>query len=389
MSPAQLSIVQRVEVVQSAVPFAEALADHHAILQGFLDTRITRNHSERTIEYDRRFLTGWFEGFIVEDSAHPDGERQLLTWEAMEPVIGRQRIVGFSKGLADAGLKPRTITGYLGSLRRFFEYVLEYPYIPGDDVLPIVAKYGRIEQPVLEYDYPVHVLDQEMEGFVLTGQRLTDFYDFIRLEYIGGNQKKLPASRDYSMIVLAGESGLRADEIRHLDATGPHRDLFYKEGRIQTRHGKGCKGSGKRVRKTIFTPFAQATTRVYEERIRPAFPNAAVSPALLLTESGDRISYPSMWRSLNQMTKQAREAGLDMPPKLSWHSLRKSFATNFMERHPDRPWVLMDMMGHINPSTLHRYVKHSRSYYEQAMDDIVRDLVPVGTEMEGAGSAFE
>jgi len=35
--------------------------------------------------------------------------------------------------------------------------------------------------------------------------------------------------------------------------------------------------SGKRVRKTIFTPFAQATVRVYEAQIRPAFPNATSS----------------------------------------------------------------------------------------------------------------
>jgi len=237
---------------------------------------------------------------------------------------------------------------------------------------------------VLEYDYPVHVLDHEEEGIVLTGQRLLDFYDFARLVHIGRNQKKIPASRDYTMIVLAGESGLRADEIRHLDALGPHRDLFYEQGRIQTRHGKGCKGSGKRVRKTIFTPFAQATARIYEGHIRSAFPNATVSPALFLTESGDRISYKAMWRSLHIIATEAREAGIDVPPKLSWHSLRKSFATNFMERHPERPWVLMDLLGHMNPSTLHRYVKHSRSYYERAIDDIVRDLVPGTPETEGA-----
>ena len=189
-------------------------------MQGYLDTHVTRNHSERTAEADRRFLTGWFEGFMVEDYDHPDGERQLFVWEGMAPVAGRQRIVGFSKGLADAGLKPRTITGYLGTLRRLFEYVCEYPYIPSDRPQSIVAKYGRIEQPVLEYDYPVHVLDQEQEGIVLTGQRLINFYDFIRLEYIGRNQKKIPASRDYSMIVIAGETGLRADEIRN---SGCHR----------------------------------------------------------------------------------------------------------------------------------------------------------------------
>jgi len=86
------------------------------MMQGYLDTHVTRNHSDRTLESDRRFLLGWFESFMVTDDAHPDGERQLLIWEAMEPVVGRQRIVGFSKGLADAGLRPRAITGYLGCL---------------------------------------------------------------------------------------------------------------------------------------------------------------------------------------------------------------------------------------------------------------------------------
>jgi site-specific recombinase XerD len=185
------------------------------------------------------------------------------------------------------------------------------------------------------------------------------------------------------MIVIAGESGLRADEIRHLDALGPHRDLFYEHHCIQTRHGKGTKGSGKRVRKTIFTPFAQATMRVYEEHVRPSFPEAKIHPALFLTESGKRITYKAMWHNLHLLVEEGRKAGLELPPQLSWHSLRKSFATNFMEQHPDRPWVLMDLMGHLNPSTLHRYVKHSRAYYDQALEEIVGTMVAEVTQMRG------
>jgi site-specific recombinase XerD len=383
MTRPQLTLVHDLKVVRSPISFAQLLADHRAILQGYLDTHVTRNHSDRTIESDRRFLIGWFESLVTQDDEHPDGQRQLFVWEAMVPVLGRQRIVEFSKGLVEAGLKPRTVQGYLGSLRRLFQYVLEYPYIPGPEIQSLVSKYGRIEQPVLEYDYPVHTLDQEEEGFVLTGERLLAFYDFIRLEYIGNNQKKLPASRDYTMIVIAGESGLRADEIRHLDALGSQRDLFYEHNCIQTRFGKGTNGSGKRVRKTIFTPFAQATVRVYEEHIRPHFPNARIEPALFLTESGERMSYKAMWHNLDGIVEKARRAGLDMPPKLSWHSLRKSFATNFMEQHPDRPWVLMDLLGHLNPSTLHRYVKHSRSYYDQAIEDIVGEMVTEVTRTQG------
>jgi site-specific recombinase XerD len=140
-----------------------------------------------------------------------------------------------------------------------------------------------------------------------------------------------------------------------------------------------------RVRKTVFTPFAQDTVRIYEDHIRPHFPDAKSNAALFLTESGARISYKAMWHNLHVITEEARKAGLAMPPKLSWHSLRKSFATNFMEQHPDRPWVLMDLLGHLNPSTLHRYVKHSRAYYDQAIDDIVGAMVAEATEMRGAG----
>jgi integrase len=229
-----------------AVPFSERLRDHHAILEGFLTTLITRNYSTRTRQSERSFLYGWFAGQAIRDRTYPEGHRQLLLWEAMRPVVGRQLIVSFSKELVLSGLRPRTVNGYLGSLRRLFGYVLEYPHIPVADedlhrgVQPqaIVRKYGPLEQPVLEFDYPAHVLDEEAEGFALTGDALMDFYDFIRLDYVPNHQKKLSASRDYSMVVLAAESGLRADEIRNLDVKGAHRDVFYERSRIQTRHGK-------------------------------------------------------------------------------------------------------------------------------------------------------
>ncbi len=384
MDRSKLTLIKNIEVSAPAIPFSQMLDDHNAILQGYLDTHVTRNHSDKTIEGDRRFLRGWFEGFMVVDDNHPDGERQLFLWEAMEPVLGRQRIIEFSKGLIETGLKTRTVNSYLGSLRRLFEYVLEYPYVPGAVVEPIVSKYARIEQPVLEYDYPAHVLDQEDEGFVLTGEQLLKFYDFVRTGHIEQNQKKFPASRDYVMIVIAGESGLRADEIRYLDALGPHRDLFYEQNRIQTRYGKAANGSGKRVRKTIFTRFAQATVKVYEEEIRSAFPNAKTNTALFLSEGGSRITYKSMWRNLHVIADEARKAKLEMPEKFSWHSLRKSFATNFIEQHPDRVWLLMDLMGHMSPGTIHRYVKHGRSYYEQALNDVIDELAPEPSLLKGA-----
>ena len=211
---------------------------------------------------------------------------------------------------------------------------------------------------------------------MLTGERLVAFYEFVRSTYIVGKQKHLPASRDYTMIVVAGESGLRADEICHLDV----RDLFYSYSCLQTRYGKGAGGSGKRVRKTVFTPFAQETMHVYETVIRPAWLSAKIQEALFLSERGKRVVYSGMWSSLHSIAQAARTAGLELPHKFGWHSLRKSFATNFMEEHPDQVWLLMDLMGHLSPGTLFRYVRHSREYFEQGIGTVAQGLLSNTTD---------
>ena len=53
MTHPQLALVHNVEVVSPPIPFSHLLADHHAILQRYLDTHVTRNHSDRTIESER------------------------------------------------------------------------------------------------------------------------------------------------------------------------------------------------------------------------------------------------------------------------------------------------------------------------------------------------
>ena len=88
------------------------------------------------------------------------------------------------------------------------------------------------------------------------------------------------------------------------------------------------------------------------------------------------MNYKDMWRNLHVLVQPACKAGLNLHPKPSWHNPRKSFATNFMERCPGRSWVLMDMMRHVSPIRLHRYVKDSRAYCDQALNQIAGELVP-------------
>jgi site-specific recombinase XerD len=333
------------------------------------------------------YLRNWFRDFAVKDDTHSDGERQLLVWEAMEPVVGRRRIRRYSFDLVARGLKPHTRRGYLGALRRLFDYVLEDPYIQnGAATQSIASKYGTIEQPVSKYEYPLHILDNEIEGFVLTGDELVDFYEFVRSVYLPRSGYSVTSMRAYAMIVLAGESGLRADELRNLNARGEHRDLFYERGMIQTRCGKGAKGSGKRARKTVFTEVAQEALRAYEDHVRPKFKKADTNPALFLSTRGCRVSYHAMYTDLSCVIRAARADGLDLPPHFSWHSLRGSFATNYVERHGNKKRVLLeliDLMGHLNLGTLHRYLKHNRAYNEMVLEEFHSRLLPEPTSAEG------
>lgn len=375
MSHTHLALVPRVTIHSEPIRFTEKLADHNSILEGYFDTFITRNLSDETIYQVQSFLTKWFSNFVVPDFTHPEQERQLLVWEAMEPARGRQLIMGYSKGLFQLGLSPRTVSEYLGSLRRLFDYVYSYPYIPSSTPQPIASKYGSIEQPVLKYDYPVHTLDHEPAGPALTGKRLIDFYDYIRLDYIKQAGKKKVVERNYTMVVFAGESGTRADELRHLNACGNRRDLFYEDGVIQIRCGKASNGSGKRNRKTIFTPLAQATSRAYESHVRPFFLKGRDEDSLFLGEHGNRITYEAMYLGLAQIVDGARKAGLELPDRMGWHALRKSFATNFMEKNPDQIGLLLQLMGHNNVGTIYRYVLHSQAYYDKVMNCVLTRMM--------------
>lgn len=379
MSRYHLALVPKITVNPEPISFAEKLVDHERILDGYFDTFVTRNFSDGTSYSAKLFLRKWFRNFAVPDLTHLNGERQLLLWEAMEPGQGRQLIMGYSKGLCQLGFAPRTVNGYLGDLRRLFDYVCKYPYIPGGTPQPIISKYGGIEQPVLEFDYPVHTLDHEPAGPALTGGRLIEFYDFIRLDYIKHARKTKAAERIYTMIVFAGEGGFRANELRHLNGSGRYRDLYYEDCFIQVRWGKASNGSGKRNRKTIFTPLAQATGHAYEQHVRPFFLNSEDDDALFLAENGKRISYEAMYLGLNSVVDEARRAGLELPDRMCWHDLRRAFATNFMEKHPDQIGLLLDMMGHSSLSTIYRYVRHSQAYYEKAMRCVIgRMMGPIG-----------
>lgn len=376
----RLALIHSVSLPKK-ISLAEKRQDHEAIVQGYLDTHYTRNHSENTIRAEKYLLAGWFDNETVEDPTHSEGQRELFVWEAMQPVLGRERFQRHAKNLRDDGLEGSTMRSTMGKFRRLFDYILEFPTIPGSGGVSIAHKYGRIEQPITAYEYPVHAVDRDSSCPILYGASLLEFLDFVRTVYLPACRKSVAAQRDYTMIIVDVESGLRIDELIHLDGQGRHRDICYAEGFIQTRFGKGTKGSGKRTRQTILSPLARQALQVYEKEIRPQFKNSAHCEALFLSETGTRISYDAARRNLGEIAEAARKAGIVLPAKFGWHDFRRAFATNFMKQKPDQIWLLMQLLGHLHPGSLHRYVKFGAEDMRSRRDSVIESL-------SGSGGIF-
>ena len=351
----------QVEVHGAAPPLGDSRPQdfifHQQLLDGYLQSHKIRNHSINTIHETKRLLTGWF-------AMHGSGNRPLFTWEAMAPIYGRRRIAVYCKGLIESEVAGSTIRRYVGMLRGYFSYVLEHPYVfEGELTRRLCDLYSSLEQPVSEFDMPVHVFNGETLGVPLDPARLYEFYGAIRKHYLAKRGNLHVMARNYAMVVLAGESGLRSDEISHLET---ELDLFFASRRLQTRHAKAARGSGKRSRVTLFTPLARDTIQFYLKHHRPYLINGGVkSPYLFPSRRGRVLTHAAMLYAMNRIKETLRINDFSLGEHLGWHWMRRLFATRFIEQFPHQLSVLVELLGHQTPNTVHAYIRHSNAWMDE------------------------
>ena len=379
MTRSKSILIYSCEQFPKSIAVSEIAADHASILNDYRRSHERMNHSTQYIEETMRALSRFFESRKIADESQPNGVRPMYIFDLLKPQLGRTIIKEYADELEKLHVKSSTKRKILRLIKHTCAYVLQHPVIPGSQYQSITTKYGMISQPVFEYDYPPHVNDVPPPGRVLTENQLFQLYKFL-LDHAESNSDDIEFGRDSAMITLAAESNLRSNELRMLDVRGPNRALFYEECKVCTTHAKGFRGSGPLTRTTIFTPFAQAVMHIYEERVRPRFPKANVSPALFLTNTGDRITYRLMRRRLRLILNLARKAGVDLPPNVTWHSLRRTFATLYLERQSDHTVVLAGLLGHRTLNTLQRYVIHNQDYINRVIKQLHDDLMPVKAE---------
>ncbi len=220
--------------------------------------------------------------------------------------------------------KPVTRARKLSTLKTFVKFLRKLGKLDSDPTEILDAPYRRRELPI-----------------VLSQQQVEKLLDQLP-------DSKTPL-RDKAILELAYGAGLRASELVSVD-TG---DIQFHERMIQVR------GKGNKERVVLFGEPCEHAIRAYLERERV---DLKLTQALFTNPKGGRLTTQSV---TNVVKKWCRSAGL--PPEISPHKLRHSFATHLLDGGADLKTV-QQLLGHESLSTTQIYTHVSVERLREAVE---------------------
>jgi integrase/recombinase XerC len=226
--------------------------------------------------------------------------------------------------LREFGTHPATRARKLSAIRQFVAFGLKRGDLAEDPAAVLEAPMRRKRLPK-----------------ALNRSQTEDF-----LDQAAPSQKS--ARRDRALLELMYSTGLRAAEVVGLNMP----DLDLKERSILVR------GKGNKERIAFFGETALAALKDYleGERPHPAGPNA-----LFLNPKGLRLSTRTVQ---NVVKRWSRQAGL--PPEVSPHTLRHTFATHLLDGGADLKTV-QQLLGHESLATTQIYTHVSIGRLKEAV----------------------
>lgn len=254
-------------------------------------------------------------------------KRKITDFNAVKPSL----ILMQRKEMIDEGLKKSTISRYLSTLKRFFNYL----YLEG-----VIEKNPTedMRRPRLDRKLPVYLTEAEVTTLLLQADVTT-----------------LAGLRDRALLETLYATGMRISECLSLKTSDIHPDL----GLIE------IVGKGAKTRLIPFGEIAEDWVFQYMREGRPKFfKGGEDTNYLFLNQRGKPLTRQGAWKIIK---KYADLAGIQVA--ISPHTLRHSFATHILENGADIR-VVQELLGHSDIQTTQIYTHLDQNYirkvYQQA-----------------------
>lgn len=260
--------------------------------------------------------------------------------DAIEAVTA-DHINGFLNDQAARGLSQKTILNYwiaLSALWTWAEREIDIPHIV-----------RRVSRPRPRRTQPEPYTADEIRSLLDAAEYSAPWIG----RYQGARSRRATALRDRAIMLLLLDSGLRASEICALRLD----DYDRRTGRAVVRHGKGDK------ERVVYAGHAtrQAIWRYLQDRMqRSQVSQLQRSAPLFATNTGAHLDRSQL---LHMIRNCAQRAGVD---GANVHRFRHTFAVTML-RNGASAFVVQQLLGHEDMSTVRVYIKLAEIDLEQAM----------------------
>ena len=273
-----------------------------AAIDAYLDhLRVERRLADHTLESYARDLTALAQ-FAAGRGAHIES-------------LDRQALELFVREQVTRGLSPRSVARMVAAVRGCYRFLVVDRRLdrnPADDLRPPRA------WPAL----PKFLSLDEVDALIAQPDVTTTL-----------------GVRDRAMIELLYATGLRVTELVAVRQSDLHLEERYLT----------CVGKGSKERLVPIGDEAGRWIREYQAGARRELLKGRSSPRLFVNARGGSLSRVGFWKILKQHGRRAR-----LPPTLSPHVVRHSFATHLLERGADLRAIQL-MLGHADLSTTQIY----------------------------------
>jgi site-specific recombinase XerD len=228
--------------------------------------------------------------------------------------------------------KPATINHHIQVLKRFYAWAVQTSLIPDDPAAALhFVKRAAMTQPNALNKDEIHAL----------------------LRAAGLSSHGL-AVRNYAIVQLFLQSGLRVGELNH---------LLVKDVVIRERSGfvNVVDGKGRKHREIPLNSIARRALTNYLETRKSLEPG---DDALFTTKRGEPGTIRALQALISSLAKRANIARINVTA----HTLRHTFATQFLQANPGCLVELAMLMGHESVDTTAIYTKASKEKLAEHME---------------------